>query len=96
MFRPKSCQATPIVIEVRPTIAPAWISIPPVIMTKVTNRLIKQIAIKSFTLESNSGIRRNLAFAVPKITNSRIRKSSRNAFQLCIADLMLFGNPFFI
>ena len=42
MFMPASLQSTPMMMLVRPMIEGAWISMPPVIITSVTNREMMQ------------------------------------------------------
>ena len=81
MFNPKSCQATPMMMEVNPTMAQDWISMPPVIMTKVTKIEMYQMG-RSLLAEVKIRVReRNLGFAAPKITHSTISSATRNRFQ---------------
>ena len=63
-------------MEVSPTNAPACISIPPVIITKVTNNDIIHIEIISLRLPNKTLGIRNLGFLLAKITTSNIKSST--------------------
>ena len=70
-------------MEVSPTMELAWISMPPVIMTKVTNSEMMQMLMKFVMLETIDVMRKNFSkFAAPKIANSasRIRRSTNSHF----------------
>ena len=67
---------------------PACISIPPVIITKVTNREMIQMEIISLMLPNNTRGIRNLLLAVANMINSRTRIQSRTVSQLFNAFFM--------
>ena len=96
MFMPPSCHATPRTIEDKPTMEPAWISIPPVIITKVTNREMIQIEIMSFKLPNSTLGIKNLGFFVANITISANKISSRTNSQLVKNFFAFSGKVVFI
>ena len=84
MFRPKSCQATPIIIDVKPTMAQDWISMPPVIITKVTKMEMYQMG-RSLLAEVKIRARdKNLGLAAPNTAHSAASRHTRNRFQLVL------------
>ena len=80
--RPKSCQPTPMVMDVRPTRDATWMSMPPVTITSVTKSEIIKTGRLSLMLVNSSAGRKNLPFAAPKITNSSTSRPIRIMFQL--------------
>ena len=93
--KPKSCQVTPMMIDVRPTSDATWMSMPPVIMTKVTKSEIIMTDMESSMLVRSSCGLRNLGLAAPKMTNSRTMSATSMRFQLA-CPLLRNDSPFFL
>ena len=92
ILSPQSCHATPMMIEVSPTMEPAWISIPPVIMTSVTKIPMIPIGTKSFMLRNIDETFRNFGLVMPKMRISTRMTAIRNQFQFSFTfSLFLFS-----
>ena len=68
-------------MEVRPTMEDTCMSMPPVIMTKVTKMEIIQMGRKSLAAVKTRGRERNFSFAAPNTAHSTVSKISRKRFQ---------------